>query len=240
MAKDGEILNSDLLQRLAAFLKIGGVRQYPKKLNLDEVVTTISLGSLEGVAEPGAGEGEFFISSVYVDMDGVSNGDAILIGSGSLGELVADGKTAFRIDHIEAYLQWTEAGLTAWNAEFIQLELGYTAPDGDPMGFYPICGQRPWRQVATSSGVSQRIFRWTLAGEPGRFDSQTPEQLMPAPAHTWNGRVPAYEWPFEQGFMGLAVRVRQYGAETKTFPAGTTFTVNYSGRIGTNGVVPRA
>lgn len=47
MAQRNEILNKDLLKRLAARLNMGGVRQYPFKLNTDEVQCVINLGDID-------------------------------------------------------------------------------------------------------------------------------------------------------------------------------------------------
>jgi len=46
VARDGEILNTGILQRMADFLNIGGVRRYPKQLNTDIVQPVYILGGL--------------------------------------------------------------------------------------------------------------------------------------------------------------------------------------------------
>ena len=109
MARDGEILNKSLLQKVANYLNIGGVRRFPSSLNTDQVQMVYDVSPKPEVATPDGGEGEFFIRTLSPINAPVAN------------EIAGETEAVFRLI--------TGDGVTAWRVDTLCVELVFDAAD---------------------------------------------------------------------------------------------------------------
>jgi hypothetical protein len=226
MARDGEILNSDRLQDMAADLNIGGVKQYPKMLNLDDVKAVYDL-SRPVVAAPGNGAGAIAQMGNQSGIAFAGAGDyqlnliaAAAFNVGDPDPLSED--FAYRVDCIDFEMILTGAAAIAANLRTLRLVLKFMASTGDPPSEWRIVTLEPWVQVTT--GILS--YRWALDGWADNGISNSAS----AGAATWNKR-----WDFDNSNMLiLLVGFTDGGAA----PAGMTFRAAMRARQGTNQVVP--
>jgi len=119
MAADGEILNKPLLQRMANYFNLGGVRRSPGFLNMDDVKAVYVLGQEEQpVYSLGKSFPEPFSLSAIAAFDLAIAGPA---GGGVLGQFYANDNYALDLVGLDVDLQYSEAGATSDNATVISL-----------------------------------------------------------------------------------------------------------------------
>lgn len=238
MARDGEILNKSLLQRVADYLNIGGVRRFPSSLNTDQVQMVYDLSPKPEIATPDGGEGEFFIAT-YSPLNAVSGND-IAGETEAVFRLVAgDGVTAWRVDTLCVELVFDAAGLTAYDGETIDLELYYKYNGGDPGEHRILKENLLWVvQELTVATQYQLTYDWSLHG------GVTSEWSVGAngTGRIWNGRVPPIVGEFGDGNLDLMLRFKNKGGPNPSgaFPANTTASAFITGRKGLNGIMPVA
>jgi len=232
MARDGEILNKSLLQKVADYLNIGGVRRMPSSLNTDQVQMVYDLSPKPEVATPGGGDGEFFVTT-YGPYHGPVGENEIYTRL-----IVGDGVTAWRVDTIEIELEFTTVGLATMDNNVLSLQLMLKASGGDP-GYLPIITERLWVVIQDFAGSTdttyQNKYNWSLnGGVPNEW------YLGAGGNRGWRGQVPPHVFGFGEGFLDLELHIRDEGGPLGVvgFPAGTTLTTTVTGRKGTNGIMP--
>jgi len=238
MARDGEILNKSLLQKVADYLNIGGVRRFPGQLNTDQVQMVYDLSPKAEVATPDGGEGEFFIRS-YSPINAPS--ENIIAGeTEAVWRLITgDGVTAWRVDTLCIEIIFDAAGLAAYDGENIDLELYYKYQGGDPGEHRILKENLLWFVQELSPATQYQLtYDWSLHG------GVTSEYFVGAngTARIWNGRVPPHVGEFGEGPIDLMLRCRNKGgtAMSGAFPANTKGNAYITGRAGLNGIMPIA
>jgi len=238
MARDGEILNKSLLQKVADYLNIGGVRRFPGQLNTDQVQMVYDLSPKAEVATPDGGEGEFFIN-IYSPINAPMGNEIAGETEAVFRLITGDGATAWRVDTLCVELIFDAAGLTAYDGETIDLELYYRYQGGDPGEHRILKENLLWYvQELTADTQYQRTYDWSLHG------GVTSEYFVGANgnARIWNGRVPPHVGEFGDGPLDLMLRFRNKGGPNPSgaFPANTTANAYITGRKGLNGIMPIA
>jgi len=222
MARDAEILNKGVLQRMADFLQLGGVKRGPGFINNDDVKCVYVLGA-EGasVASPNA-EGVSRIDET---------GNYALAGeSDFLVNVIANEAGIFssnvgrRVDAMTFRLELDAAGTTAMNGKPVVMEWGYNFDGGDPGLTCPI-GQIRFQIQASSTG-GQLVYQIPIHAS----SQQNVGGVVFNEASTWNGRIPA----------NTTFYVKIYSSDGTNFPANTEWNTYFCWRWSENTTPPRA
>lgn len=221
----GRILNKALLDRVANLLNLEGVRRFPSILDLDDIKAVIDIGRIDGLATPGAGQGQWESYSLTYNVGGLSEQSAAPILQGA-----ETGLNAFRVEVISMLFTFIDAAALATftaNNLSIAMEVGFLYSEGDP-GFVPI-------YVGQFTPVAEQLtYRVYLCGA----------NTIPSGSNvgaTWNGAVPAHVDAFGQGFVTLVANLfipDDPSGGSAVFPANSTWNIFATAREGTNGIVP--
>lgn len=235
MARDGEILNTSLLKQLAALLRIGAVKQFPKQLNLDDVKVVVDLVALsQGIAQvpqPGDGLGaRFFMDSDELDIATLTSVTINVIGTaGALGlPLPALLGYGYRFDALELEIDMNLAGSTLLNGKTLNLQLKQTG-GGDPSVDVDLIADFGLNLFATA----KNIYKWALW--------QSASGANTAAATTWKGGFLCTTTEFVTGGTldtGNNLYFRLTLQDGTAFPAATVCRVKALVRRTTNGRVP--
>jgi len=121
MARDGEILNKGILQRMADYFNLGGVKRSPGFLNMDDVKAVYVLGQED---LPVFSLGKSFPTAL--DIGGASTYSLDITGAvskGILGALYVNDGYALDLVSLDVNLAYSEAGATSDNATVLDLML---------------------------------------------------------------------------------------------------------------------
>jgi hypothetical protein len=123
MARDGEILNKPLLQRMADYFNLGGVKRSPGFLNMDDVKAVYVLGG-DVNALPVYSLGKSYFPAE--DLGGASTWQQYITGSrrdNILNPFYQNDGYAIELVGLDVDIEYSEAGATSDNAVVLDLVL---------------------------------------------------------------------------------------------------------------------
>jgi len=238
MARDGEILNSDLLQQLADQLQIGGVKRYPKQLNTDDVKPVYDLAQLL-IPYPQTvkvfEEGTQFLFQTDVDISGGTSAPINVLWDGSQGEEIASA-LGVRIDAIG--LTMTIPDTIGYDLQTFALKAYVRDTLGD-LDLIPIMALDPWGGYYSGGQPGLRnTFDWSphgALGAPYSGESGIPHRSPYV--HNWNGRLPGMSFN-TGGYLGMQIIIANTTASPMDFPTGSKVGLQVLGRRGTTSSPP--
>ena len=179
----GRIMARDVLQRVADFFKVEGLKQAPAHLNLEQVLLVYDVGQSQAAADPGAGQGllDFYVVSPPIASVAAVNYWPVLQG-------LETSANAFRVDSLVVEVLFpSTALLSAFVAAGGTMEfvLGLKFSNGDP-GHYPVVVGK----IMPVTG--QLLYQWSLKGGNTTATPANAGQVTGVNhASTWGGAVPA-------------------------------------------------
>ena len=199
MARDGEILNRDLLERVAAILQLGGVKRPPNQMNLDQVqlvmdITPLAYQTPPLVLEPAYSPAAFRpndnhtgnlpanTGSVGVNLLG-SNVIATVVVANGQGDFAVSSTREGRILSINASVGYTAAGaaLDVGTPLIAQIQLR------DPSGLLTFPVQETFAIV---ENVSPYSYNWTFPAGRDMANSAAASYVVGGSSSGWDGYVP--------------------------------------------------
>jgi hypothetical protein len=213
----GRIQNRTILQRVADFLNLEGVKRFPAVLDTTDIKAVIDIGRFENLATPNGGQGAVYaIGDVDVDVGGNAEYVGEVIGDVGGGGLQGGPGVSWRVDHLDLEIEFNAAGRTAMvdKQMFLYVEIFDTGGDPGPRNrpinlanwFYGILNgplRYPWTLYGWSQGAVANFGSWG--------------------SHSWHGVVPAVDSSeFLSEFWGLRIVIGR--VDGAAMPAGTTVT----------------
>jgi len=196
MARDGEVLNSGLLQRMADFLDIGGVRRYPKHINTDMVQPVYDLSRNANALPPAAPEfltreahsGNFPAGSTQsagVNLIG-SAATSSLVTVPTAGVIPVDNGKETRVMSISCGVGYAAAGAAADAAANVRLSIMIVLRNLNGGGLvFPII-----EEFAVVENVAPYSYSWTFP-QGSRFATAAGASYQQRGSNSrWDGYIP--------------------------------------------------
>lgn len=140
MSRDGEILNTDLLQAAADYLKIGGVKRYPKNISIDVVQWVYDLSNripVDPVFSQNVNHtGNFPANtlSVGVNLIGTASVDTLVVANAN-GVILPNNSSEHRILSVSAGVGYVAAGAITDVGIKLEILITLKAPAGIALTF---------------------------------------------------------------------------------------------------------
>jgi len=225
MARDGEIQNVGLLQRMADFLNIGGVRRYPLFLNTDIVQPVLSIPFDDSLNYLGA-----YPVSLPTDVSGLPNAPFQISGVGAapLGALLDCSKYIVELVALYFNFAYSAAAATAMaGTGGVSVQIALQVPPA--MNTIPVAFFEKWHIPIAATADSKTFvygpYNWTSGSENQVQNNYRP--IVAAPGFPMSANVSRYGGAVFPGALASGTVFCTFGAilKIKLSPQGTPNTL---------------